>query len=132
MKPSLNNKWGREIGNRIRSYFNLPPAMEHDSGLLNIIVGESEHLLVLEPASVEDVALMSLFKKVDTFSLARHLNAMLQEVHVSKNLPTPVHVALQLPASVILAVRIRRQASNDVPRFLDMLFTIYKNVEKYT
>lgn len=130
MKPSLNNVWGREINNQLRRFLNMPPLQDHDSGLLNLSIGDDEYLLALEPAAAEDVALLSLFRKVDRFALGDHLDALLQEVSISKNLPAPVHLALKAPDSVVLTVRIHRRASNEAARYLDMLFVIYANVEK--
>ena len=60
---------------------------------------------------------------------ATHLDALLQEVSISKNLPAPVHLALKAPDSVVLTVRIHRRVSNEAARYLDMLFVIYANVE---
>lgn len=130
MKPSLNNVWGREINNQLRRFLNMPLLQDHDSGLLNLSIGDDEYLLALEPAAAEDVALLSLFRKVDRFALGDQLDALLQEVSISKNLPAPVHLALKAPDSVVLTVRIHRRASNEAARYLDMLFVIYANVEK--
>ena len=130
MKPSLNNVWGREINNQLRRFLNMPPLQDHDRGLLNLGIGEDEYLLALEPADAEDVALLSLFRKVDRFALGNHLGALLQEVGIGKNLPAPVHLALKEPDSVVLTARIHRRASNEAARYLDMLFVIYANADK--
>ena len=131
MKPSLNNVWGREINNQLRRFLNMPPLPDHDSGLLNLAIGGDEYLLALEPADLEEVALLSLFRKVDRFALGSHLGALLQEVSISKNLPAPVHLALKTPDSVVLTVRIHRRSSNEAARYLDMLFVIYANADKH-
>lgn len=130
MKPSLNNVWGREINNQLRRFLNMPPLQDRDSGLMNLAIGDDEYLLALEPAAAEEVALLSLFRKVDRFALGSHLGALLQEVSISKNLPAPVQLALKAPDSVVLTVRIHRRASNEAARYLDMLFVIYANAEK--
>ena len=128
-KPTLNNDWGREISNQIRSYLNLPLVAGDDDAMINSVIGDDKFLLVLEPAAVEDVALLSMFRKVDSFSVARHLDNLLQQTGISKNLPAPVHVALKGADTVVIMVRIHRKASNQAVRYLDLLFTVYNNAD---
>ena len=128
-KPNLNNDWGREIGNQLRGYLNLPPAASHEDPMFNTVIGDDRYLLTLEPAAQEGVALLSMFRKVDSFSAARCLDDLLQQVSISKNQPAPVHVALKAPDTVVIMTRIHRRDSNQAVRYLDLLFTIYRNVE---
>lgn len=128
-KPNLNNDWGREISNQLRNYLNLPPVTAQESAMFNTVIGDDKFLLALEPAADEDVALLSMFRKVDSFSVARHLDSLLLQTSISKNLPAPVHVALKAPDTVVIMVRINRQASNQAVRYLDLLFTVYNNAE---
>ena len=128
-KPNLNNDWGREISNQLRSYLNLPPVAAHENAMFNTVIGDDKFLLTLEPAADEDVALLSMFRKTDSFSATRHLDNLLQQTSINKNLPAPVHVALKGPDTVVIMVRIHRQASNQAVRYLDLLITIYNNAE---
>lgn len=128
-KPNLNNDWGREISNQLRSYLNLPPVARDANAMFNTVIGNDKYLVTLEPAVQDDVALLSMFRKVDSFSVDHHLGNLLEEVGINKNLPVPVHVALKPPDTVVIMVRIHRKASNQAVRYLDLLFSIYNNVE---
>ena len=97
--------------------------------MFNAVIGDDEYLLVLEAAAVEDVALLSVSKKVDPFSVTHFLEKLLLQVSISKRLPTPVHIALKEPDTVVIIVRIHRQQSNQISRYLDLLLAVCKNAE---
>ncbi|MCY4153875.1 MAG: hypothetical protein OXD47_09960 [Gammaproteobacteria bacterium] len=129
-KPNLNNAWGRELSNRLRSYLNLPPVAAAGDGLLNMVIGDDKYLLSLEAAEVEEVALLSLMKKTDPFRIGAQLQALLTEAGINKFLPAPVHVACKPPDRLVTMVRIPRRDENQVSRLLDTLFTLYDNIDK--